>query len=182
MAPSGRGQRERINATGAYVAGTLAGATALLTTALLVRSIGLTFPLLVVGLLAAAGALAPSQPHRISISRWRVPRAWGALGRLPYGLLFGFALGSGVLTATPSVGFIVLICWLLSTSTGAGVLVMLAFASARALPAVAIAADPRGLSERSRAVDRIAKLSEKWTGLERVVLVAFAVSALATSS
>jgi hypothetical protein len=96
--------------------------------------------------------------------------------------LFGFALGSGVLTATPSVGFIVLVCWLLSASTGAGVLAMLAFASARALPAVAIAADARGLSERSRAVDRIAKLTGTWTRLERVLLVAFAVNALATSS
>jgi hypothetical protein len=133
-------------------------------------------------LLAVAGVLAPAQPRRTSISRWRVPRAWGALGRLPFGFLFGFALGSGVLTATPSVGFIVVVCWLLSTSTGAGFLVMLAFASARALPAVAIAADPRGLSERSSAVDRLAKLSGRVIGLEKVLLVAFAVSALATLS
>ena len=183
VAPSGRGRGERLTATGAYVAGDFAGAVALATAAFLIQwATRFDFPRLALGLVAAVCVFLPSRVHWVSISRWRVPRTWGARGRSWFALMFGFALGTGFLTATPSVGFFVLVCWLLSASTASGLLIVTAFALARAIAPVAIATDSRGLTERSRAADGFAELSEALAPIERLALLAIAMVALATAA
>jgi hypothetical protein len=95
-------------------------------------------------------------------------------------LLFGLALGTGVLTATTSVGFFVLCAWLTTTSVAPILLGTFAFAAARSVAPIAVAFETRGVTARSAAADRVAAVSEKWaTSLERVALIAFAVIALA---
>lgn len=67
-------------------------------------------PEIVVGVTAViAGAMAAGVLLNIPSSRWRVPRSFSMFGEGPFVLLFGFALGLGVLTALPSFGFYVLI-------------------------------------------------------------------------
>jgi hypothetical protein len=118
----------------------------------------------------------------MSISRWRVPREWGDYGRYPYAILFGLSLGAGVLTATSSVGFYVVACWLLSAPAAAAFVVAVAFALARAVMPIAVAVDSGGLSARSCAADRLASVSGRWTTpVERIALIAFAVTALAAT-
>jgi hypothetical protein len=95
--------------------------------------------------------------------------------------LFGFALGTGIFTATSSVGFFLVCAWLTTTPVAPAILVTLAFAAARSIPAVIVVLDSGGLTARSAAADRVAAVSGKWAPIERVALAMFAFIALVAS-
>ena len=65
---------------------------------------------LVVGTAVVVGAVCFARLPLLS-SPWRVPREWNRFGRVGYAAAFGFALGTGVLTALPSAGLILIGVW-----------------------------------------------------------------------
>lgn len=116
-------------------------------------------------------------------SAWRVPRP----GRFPdrlYPLVFGFSLGTGVMTALPAVSFyLVVLSFLVAASFSQALVVAFAFAAARSVPLVLVAVRTRpgnasvatAMAARARVVDRAMRL-------EPSVLLLIAVAAFAGSA
>lgn len=78
-------------------------------------------------------------------SRWRVPASWGSrFGATTFSVIFGFSLGTGILTKLPSMAFVALLVWcaaggsMLSTAT-----VMSVFGMVRAAPVIALSLSSR---------------------------------------
>jgi hypothetical protein len=97
-------------------------------------------------------------------------------------MLFGFSLGTGLMTATSSVGFLVVAAAIVSSSGRLALLIAVSFAAARAVAPVAVASQRGGLTERSIAADHLAALSDRWIRpIEFLLLGSLAVVALAGS-
>jgi hypothetical protein len=87
-------------------------------------------------LLPLAGSLSALKlsPLKLEGSQWRVPLEWGAWGRTPHSLAFGFALGTGVLTKLSSPGLFAVFAWtVVAHSLIEAWLPFLAFAVGRAI-------------------------------------------------
>jgi hypothetical protein len=98
-------------------------------------------PRSVLGALAAVLTLVAARllPVRLRGSPWRVPRTWSHLGHMPYAVVFGLALGTGMATALASPALYLVIAWGLTATNWAAVWpVFLAFGIGRAAPFMAI--------------------------------------------
>jgi hypothetical protein len=176
-APPGRGRRElwkwRIGLAaygftvplGALAAGALLHLGA--------RGIGYPPPW-VFASVAAVGAVAAATGGKrfLPQSRWRVPREWGARGRVPFAAIFGSILGVGILTALPSPGFLALLVWALAASSWSSVWpVFLAYGAGRAVPLLVLAVWARRRQVFPAAVlDRADVVAENAAGVEAALL------------
>jgi hypothetical protein len=152
----------------AFVVGAVAGGLALGAAAHLLGQIGMAPAWL--GPVAAAAALigmvGPSAVRR-AVARWGwpVPRSWQALGSVPFAGLFGLLLGVGVVTRLPSLGFVALLAWLLTTPAWASAIVLgLVFGGVRGIltPLAGRFTAPRGgrVPEVLRVLDRVSRLAD----------------------
>lgn len=162
----------RVN-VGLYVVALVAGAVLLGTLLDIVGAIA-ALPTIVVGItaLVAAGMAAGLLPAPPS-SPWRVPRSWSTFGERPFVLVFGLALGAGVLTALPSFGFYVLLAWGLTAGLQLGLPAFVAFAGGRAAPVLFAAVFWRG-DEITEGTSRLRRGMRRIRSLEAIVLGAAA--------
>lgn len=101
-----------------------------------------TAPAATVGWVALATMASASGllPVRFPQSKWQVPREWLRFGWVAFTALFGFMLGTGVMTAIASPGFYVLLAWGLAVSHWDSLWpVFMSFGVARALPLLIVA-------------------------------------------
>lgn len=112
-------------------------------------------------------------PWELMGSPWRVPRSWGRMGLWKYSLLFGFSLGTGVLTALPAPGFYVLVCAIVADAGAANWLVVAILFSAGRWIAVAATsvAVVSGRPGRLGIVDRAASVATSGRWLEGGLLL-----------
>jgi hypothetical protein len=62
---------------------------------------------------AVVAGIAGALGVRLRGSTWRVPKRWARNGHLVYSGMFGLALGTGFMTALPSIAMLVLYAWAL---------------------------------------------------------------------
>jgi hypothetical protein len=159
---------------GIYATALVAGALAIASALHAVHLYAVHLPQEAVGVVAVTSAVvAAIFPHLLPSSPWRVPRSWARFGR-PYAAIFGFALGTGILTALPSVSFYTLLTWGLAASWPATWSVFVLFALARATP-LFIAAIPSAERDPIRLVGGGRNLAAALAPVEGFLLLALAV-------
>ena len=97
---------------------------------------------------------------RVPGSGWRVPRAWGRFGPSAYSALFGLVLGSGVMVALPSAGYVVLI--VAGVSENSWLLTIAAFSLfglLRVIPVIIVARQVHRHADGESALDRLGVLA-----------------------
>jgi hypothetical protein len=140
-----RSPTKRIVGATVYVIGLVVGAILMALTLHTAASIA-AIPLPMVGATAAAAVFIRAFPTRRRIlgSRWRVPRRWGQFGHVPYAAVFGFSLGTGILTALPSAGYYSVLAWGVTAQAWERIWpVFLSFALARAVPMIVSSIESR---------------------------------------
>lgn len=97
---------------------------------------------------------------------WQVPRRWAVYGTPRFELLFGLALGAGVLTVTPFIEtyLLLLVCLVLGSAPKAA-LIMGAFGLARFAPLALV----RALAEMRRGQRREGAIQDALDALSKVV-------------
>ena len=158
---------------GIYVAALVAGSVLLAAILDMVGELA-PIPTIVVGITAvAAASMAAGLVPALPSSPWRVPRSWSTFGERPFVVVFGLALGAGVLTALPSFGFYVLLAWGLTVGLQLALPAFVAFAGGRAAPVLFAAAFWRG-DEITEGTSRLRRRMQRVRTLEAVVLGAVA--------
>jgi hypothetical protein len=124
--------------------------------------------------LLSAGAVAGVWP-RFPTSRWRVPRIWAKHGETAYAAVFGFILGVGFVTASPSPGLVAVAVGVMTLgSWNEASLVFVAFALARMTPLVAVAISAARRQGAFDLLERFGSLAVGFASVEVVVLLAAA--------
>jgi hypothetical protein len=158
----------------------------LLTAVVLVAMAGLAGPLplpAVAAVCLASAVLLVLQavvPLRLPGSRWMVPREWARFGTPSYAALFGFALGTGVITALPSPALYALLAMVEAAPRwwqAVGLMLVFGLARGAMVPLLTARSARRGVHP-SLGIDRLRATMARLGVVEIVLLVALGVEIL----
>jgi len=158
----------------------------LLTAIVLVAVAGLAGPLplpAVAAVCLASAVLLALQavvPLRLPGSHWMVPREWARFGTTRYAALFGFALGTGVVTALPSPALYALLAMVEAAPRwwqAVGLMVVFGLARGAMVPLLTVRSARRGVHP-SVGSDRLRDTMARLGVVEIVLLAALGVEIL----
>jgi hypothetical protein len=121
---------------------------------------------------------------RLPQSPWRVPRSFVRFGDAGFAVLFGLALGVGILTAVGLGGIYVLLVWAAAESSLVVVLLVFAtYALGRVLPTLLVALRDRGGSRMTMQTnERIQAGITRWTPASVAAALALCIGMLAAGA
>jgi cytochrome c biogenesis protein CcdA len=130
-------RRTRFVKVGAYISAMVLSASVLGASVSIIghsilRQVPITWLALAVGILLYGARELGLLRLPLPQSSWQVPRVWMRLGPFVYPLLYGLAIGIGVLTRAPFASFQTMVAWQLAMgSVGVGAAMGAAYAIAR---------------------------------------------------